>query len=140
MKSNRRGEIHAVIFELVLPSDLQSIVFADISYLSKMIDEQEVLFDLGTTFVIYDVIYDDIEEIWNVRLTGSNKGQDIVTKEYIDYYREHTVFSSPTIKLGEFLIAVGQYEKAREYFESQLNCNYDDEVHILYNLAWIDKC
>jgi len=30
MKLNRRGDIHAAIFELVIPSDLQSITFADI--------------------------------------------------------------------------------------------------------------
>lgn len=51
---------------------------------------------------------------------------------------------SPTIKLGEFLIVIGQYEKARIYCKSLLNCDYDDddndEVHILYSLAWIDRC
>jgi tetratricopeptide (TPR) repeat protein len=140
MKSKRRGEIHAVIFELVIPSDLQSVVFADISYLSKMIGEQEILFDLGTVFVTSDVAYDDNEQIWNIRLTASDKGRNIITKEYIDYYREHTMHLSPTIKLGEFLIVVGQYEKARDYFDSVLKCDYDDEVHILYNLAWIDRC
>lgn len=64
MKSNRRGEIHAVIFELTIPSDLQSITFANISYLSKMVHEEEVLFDLGTTFIITDVVYNENEQIW----------------------------------------------------------------------------
>lgn len=140
MKSKRPGEIHAVVFELVIPSDLESFVFADISSLSKMVDEREVLFDLGTTFVISDVVYEETEQIWNVHLIGSDKGRNIVTKEYIDYYREHTMYLSPTIKLGEFLIVVGQYEKARDYFESLLKCDYGNEVHILYNLAWIDRC
>ena len=105
-----------------------------------MIHEQEVLFDLGTTFTISSVIYDENEEIWNIRLIASDEGRNIITKEYIDYYQRHTMDLSPTIKLGEFLIIVGQYEKAREYFESLLKYKHDDQVHILYNLAWIDKC
>lgn len=139
-KSNRRGELHAVIFDIVLPSDIQSTVFVDISYLSKMVHEEEILFDLGATFTISDVDFDSTEQVWNIRLIASDQGQNIITKEYIDYYREHTVNHSPTIRLGEFLIIIGQYEKAREYFQSLLKCEGDKRVHILYNLAWIDKC
>ncbi|CAF4922174.1 unnamed protein product [Rotaria sp. Silwood1] len=113
--SRRRGEIHAVIFELVIPSDVQSIVFADISYLSKMIDEQEFLFDIGTTFIVSDVTYADVEQTWIIRLIGSDQGRNIVSKEYIEFYREHTKYLSPTIKLGESLAIVGR-------------------------LAWIDQC
>ncbi|CAF3925740.1 unnamed protein product [Rotaria sp. Silwood1] len=113
--SRRRGEIHAVIFELVIPSDVQSIVFADISYLSKMIDEQEFLFDIGTTFIVLDVTYADVEQTWIIRLIGSDQGRNIVSKEYIEFYREHTKYLSPMIKLGEFLAIVGR-------------------------LAWIDQC
>ncbi|CAF5031912.1 unnamed protein product, partial [Rotaria sp. Silwood1] len=113
--SRRRGKIHAVIFELVIPSDVQSIVFADISYLSKMIDEQEFLFDIGTTFIVLDVTYADVEQTWIIRLIGSDQGRNIVSKEYIEFYREHTKYLSPMIKLGEFLAIVGR-------------------------LAWIDQC
>ncbi|CAF1063422.1 unnamed protein product [Didymodactylos carnosus] len=66
--------------------------------------------------------------------------RNIVSKEYIDFYREHTVNLSPAIKLGEFLVIIGQYDKARDYFENLLKTDYKDEVHILYNLAWIDQC
>ena len=59
-------------FELIIPSDVQSIVFADISYLNKMIDEQEVLFDIGTTFIVSDVTYADVEQTWIIRLIGSD--------------------------------------------------------------------
>ncbi|CAF2600238.1 unnamed protein product [Rotaria sp. Silwood2] len=138
--SRRRGEIHAVIFEFVIPSDLQSIVFADISYLSKMIDEEEVLFDIGTTFIVSDVTYDDVEQTWIIRLIGSDKGRNIVSKEYIEFYREHTKNLSPTIKLGEFLTIVGRYDQARDYFDDLLKVDYENEVHILYSLAWIDQC
>ena len=105
-----------------------------------MVHEEEILFDLGTTFTISDVVFDSTAQVWNIRLIASDQGQNIVTKEYIDYYREHTGNHPPTVRLGEFLIIIGQYEKAREYFQSLLKCEGDKQVHILYNLAWIDKC
>ncbi|CAF3830781.1 unnamed protein product [Rotaria sp. Silwood1] len=138
--SRRRGEIHAVIFELVIPSDVQSIVFADISYLSKMIDEQEFLFDIGTTFIVSDVTYADVEQTWIIRLIGSDQGRNIVSKEYIEFYREHTKYLSPTIKLGESLAIVGRYDQARDHFNGLLKVDYENAVHILYSLAWIDQC
>ncbi|CAF1308538.1 unnamed protein product [Didymodactylos carnosus] len=140
MSSKRRGELHAVVFELELPTNLKSFVFADISYMSKMIDEQEILFDIGTTFIVTSVAFDDVEQNWVIRLTGTDKGLDIVTKEYIDFYRKRMVALTPTIKLGEFLIIVGQFEKARAYFNDLLKLHDQDDVYILYNLAWIDKC
>ncbi|CAF1251425.1 unnamed protein product, partial [Didymodactylos carnosus] len=140
MSSKRRGELHAVVFELELPTNLKSFVFADISYMSKMIDEQEILFDIGTTFIVTSVAFDDVEQNWVIRLTGTDKGHDIVTKEYIDFYRKRMVALTPTIKLGEFLIIVGQFEKARAYFNDLLKLHDQDDVYILFNLAWIDKC
>jgi tetratricopeptide (TPR) repeat protein len=140
MPSKRRGELHAVVFELELPASLKSFVFADISYMSKMIDEQEILFDIGTTFIVTSVAFNDVEQNWVIRLTGTDKGHDIVTKEYIDFYRERMNALTPTIKLGEFLIIVGQYEKARVYFNDLLKLHDQDDVYILYKLAWIDKC
>jgi hypothetical protein len=120
MPSKRRGELHAVIFELELPTNLKSVVFTDISYMSKMIDEQEVLFDIGTIFIVTSVTFDNVEQNWVIRLTGTDKGRDIATKDYIDFYRERMSALTPTIKLGEFLIIVGQYEKARVYFNDLL--------------------
>jgi tetratricopeptide (TPR) repeat protein len=89
---------------------------------------------------VTSVAFDDVEQNWVIRLTGTDKGHDIVTKEYINFYRERMIALTPTTKLAEFLIIVGQYEKARAYLNDLLKLHDQDAVYILYHLAWIDKC
>lgn len=115
------------------------MVYADISNMSTIKDEEETLFDIGTTFIVNSVSFHETENNWVIQLVGSDQGRDIVSEKYIDFYRERMSTLSPTVKLAEFLIIVGQYDKARLYLENILKLRDQDEVHIIYDLAWIDK-
>ncbi|CAF1270041.1 unnamed protein product [Didymodactylos carnosus] len=138
IKCKRRGDLHAVIFQIEIPADLKSI-YSDISYASKMKDEEEVLFDLGTTFDIAAVEYDEKEENWIIRLLATDKGHEMI-KHYLNYYKEQIRSTTSSGILGEVLIIIGQYEKARNYFHDLIQLNNQDYANIFYNLAYIHKC
>ncbi|CAF0879609.1 unnamed protein product [Didymodactylos carnosus] len=60
-----------VIFEIEinkLLSEQNNIIYADISSLSYMQDEEEILFDLGTIFRVISVTYSDNRRLWIVSL------------------------------------------------------------------------
>ncbi|CAF3441770.1 unnamed protein product [Rotaria sp. Silwood1] len=63
------------------------VVVADISSESLIPDEKEFLFDLGTTFIITNIYYDDPNYMWNSQMTASNQVAQL-NHEYDSYMRE----------------------------------------------------
>ncbi|CAF1221866.1 unnamed protein product [Didymodactylos carnosus] len=66
---HREDPYQCVMFEVeIQPNVSAEAVFADISALSEIPDESEVLFDLGTLFEITDLHLDTIHEVWHIHL------------------------------------------------------------------------
>ncbi|CAF2537487.1 unnamed protein product [Rotaria sp. Silwood2] len=64
-------------------SKQNNIIYVDISRLSYMQDEKQILFDLGTLFHVTNVAYNDDRRLWYLSLiTIADDDKDIKNKQY----------------------------------------------------------
>ncbi|CAF1102198.1 unnamed protein product [Didymodactylos carnosus] len=108
-----------IIHEIKINLRLKSIVLADISGLSAIDNEAEILIGVGATFKL-----DEIEErkndngtdiYWLIKMHATDEGEHIA-QEYIDYERKESCGNNETIVFGRLLINMGEYRKAIDYF------------------------
>ncbi|CAF1284395.1 unnamed protein product [Rotaria sordida] len=64
----------AVLFEITVDSQLDSVIFADIHTYSRMPEEREVLFSLGAVFIITHVKYNSDINVWKIYLKATDEG------------------------------------------------------------------
>ena len=114
---NRNNLQQCVLFKIDIDLNLSpDIVVADISGESQIPDEMEFLFDLGTTFKITDIFYDDEKCIWNIQMTASNEVAQL-NREYDSYMLERLSETNATILFGRMLAHLGEYSLAVGYFQ-----------------------
>ncbi|CAF1668874.1 unnamed protein product, partial [Didymodactylos carnosus] len=74
------SEMLSVIIEIITVPNVMRTVFADISELSEFKDEQEILFDIGSVFLVSNVEYidgdDNDERYWYIKLLTNDKKTD----------------------------------------------------------------
>ncbi|CAF4148814.1 unnamed protein product, partial [Rotaria sordida] len=76
----------------------RSIIFADVAQYSEHLDEQEVLFDIGSIFTLNSIEFDDKNNCWLISLTTTDKMEEIVDKhvqsklDSLRYVPTHIVF------------------------------------------------
>ncbi|CAF1385785.1 unnamed protein product [Rotaria sordida] len=140
-----------VIFEIKIDTDLDNIIFVDISSYSMIPSEEEVLFDLGTIFKIENVEYRSTINEWIVSLIGT-KENELLINDYIKIKREELkkkrkilqkeflILKRENFIEGEFgslLIDMGLYSKAIRYLENLLikTTSIENKIVIYYWLA-----
>ncbi|CAF2225622.1 unnamed protein product [Rotaria magnacalcarata] len=122
-------EIECVMRELVDVNT--SVVFADIASFSNYIDEEEVLFGLGSTFRIISCNYCQVSSIHIIKLKVSNDG-DTLIKEYIDLNNRDFEKMPVEVRFGRLLTDMGQNEKAIRYFQKLLIENPAIDLPLVY--------
>ncbi|CAF1582683.1 unnamed protein product, partial [Didymodactylos carnosus] len=117
--------------------------FAYIAQLSKVPDEEEVLFDLGAVFKIENVAFDGKK--WVVSMIGDNT-LELLNNDYITnlrkfYLPENDGFANnyPDIVYGYFLLTMGHESRGIDYFENLFkltspSTDYIKSLWIIYML------
>jgi tetratricopeptide (TPR) repeat protein len=127
-----------VLFKIDIDLNLSpDVIVADISGESQIPDENEFLFDLGTTFIITDIFYDEQNYIWNIRMTASNQVAQL-NRQYDSYIRERLSETNATILFGRMLAHLSEYSLAVKYFHRLLRAlpiEHEDRPNIHYQLA-----
>ena len=101
------------MFKIEVDTSLK--ICADIKEQSNIGDEEEVLFDLGSTFRIEDVNYNDETSKWVIKLMAVSDGDEL-KRELYDYHK--IIYTD--IFFGELIYLMGQYERAKRYFRNIL--------------------
>jgi tetratricopeptide (TPR) repeat protein len=118
------------------------IIVADVSEHSTSPDENEFIFDLGTTFIIIDKIYDINHYVWNIKMILSSEMIQL-TKDYSIYIQNRLNDTSPTMMFGHLLSDISsEYHSAMIYFFNLLQTlpvNDEDRPTIYFYLARIHR-
>ncbi|CAF1214017.1 unnamed protein product [Didymodactylos carnosus] len=107
-------EHESVMYEIAL--NVRSLILADISSLSQFIDEQEVLLDIGSIFLVVEVSY---QQIWTIKLKSTKKK----TKLAIEYIKSNRklMTESQSVLIGRYFAEMGEYYKSIRYLHNLLN-------------------
>ncbi|CAF0952618.1 unnamed protein product [Rotaria sordida] len=134
-------ENKSILFEIRLdPTKIKNktIVGAPIENFSRFPEEKEVLFSIGTTFRIENIMYDVKLKIWRVPLTLTDDGLEHV-QQYVNSMRKDLAETNPTRLFGKLLIDMGQYSRAERYYELILNSlpkNHEDFPSLYHGLGY----
>ncbi|CAF3245220.1 unnamed protein product [Rotaria sp. Silwood2] len=115
------------------------INMADISIQSNFPDENEVLFDIGTTFEITSINYDCEHYLWHIEMQPSMEVTQ-QSREYEHYIRQRLTETKSTLLFGILLTDMGEYEQAANYCQhilSQMSDNHEDLANVYYSAARI---
>lgn len=135
MTGTKLTDVVSVLFEIECKiQELgESVIFADISKFSAFPNEAEVLFDLGTAFLLESIRYD--EHMWLVRMNATSEGQ-VITQSYVEQKRREMEPVSVTVVFGALMCEMGEYEKSQKYFEQLLvNPNDEDVAAIEFSIG-----
>lgn len=139
-KSKNRNDTVPVLFEIECDVDLlgTAVVLADVSYLSKMKDEDEIIFDLGATFCIDDIVHPSEHTASStiiIKIHATTEGYEIA-REYINENRINMMTTSVRVIFGKLLMDMGEYDKALRYFQQLVQePDFDDLVWAHINLG-----
>ena len=98
-----------------------SYVFANISLLSSMPNENEVLLSLGIVFRVEKIAYNDVFDRWSVSLIATDPNKNSLLSFMLS--------ESETTNLGQRLYQTGEYEAARDYCELMLRYTNEHLIH-----------
>ncbi|CAF1923440.1 unnamed protein product [Rotaria magnacalcarata] len=136
--SHRGPDTQKVVWIIEADSRSDDIVFASVVHHSQHSHEEEVLFNIGTTLCIHDVIMNEATNMWHIKATTTHNGANVVA-DYMELLRCELNETSEKVVLGTLLIDMGKYETAQHYFEDLINRNSDHKNSDLpayhYNLA-----
>ncbi|CAF3338107.1 unnamed protein product [Rotaria sp. Silwood2] len=104
--------------------------------LKFILPDEEVLFDVGTTFEIVSVKEDEKFNPCLIKLRASNKGSK-VAKEHIELNRKDEEETRVELIFGKLLIDMGQYDQSLKYFQRLLLHNHTqkDDIAKINNLV-----
>ncbi|CAF4084949.1 unnamed protein product [Rotaria sordida] len=115
--------VETVILEIHVDTTKLTTALVDIAEYSDYPEEQEVLFDLGTSFTIDNVTYDENDKIWLVKL--SSVSEEVLMNDIQTLLKECRE-TEMNLLLGELLVRMGYYNKCRKYLENLFNL-YENE-------------
>ncbi|CAF0762527.1 unnamed protein product [Didymodactylos carnosus] len=124
--------LQRVFFEIKVDTRLETRAFADITDMSFFHNEQEVLFTLGSVFRLENVMFDDREALWCVKLTLCNEDDQDMKDMYA--YQKKSVGGgdeqASLLSLGFLLHNMGEYGKAKQYYTRVLFELGDDDINV----------
>ncbi|CAF3609892.1 unnamed protein product [Rotaria socialis] len=122
-RTTKRADITPVIFEIECNlSTAKSIVFGDIWKYSEFAQEEEVLFNLGSTFKIESMENNKALNMTVFKLIATDAGMEFAQK-YIELNRERYEETTPDILFGLLLVQMGKYDQSLNYFKGLLNAS-----------------
>ena len=123
--------LQPVLFEIQVDFNRShNLIVADVSHLSMFPDEKELLFDLGTTFVITEKKYNDDTGVWHIQLISSS-ALDTFDQDYDSYVNHRLSRTNGTLLYGNLLAgALGEHKIAVEYFQRLLRVLPNHEVDL----------
>jgi len=136
---SREDRRQYVLFEIDVDlTKSPDIVVVDVSGQSAMPDENEMIFNLGTTFIITDIRYDDKHYLWHIRMISSSEVAEL-NRRYNEYVIGHLIDLNATLLFGQFLAEIsGDYNETIIYFHRllrRLSADDEDRANIYYYLG-----
>ncbi|CAF3874260.1 unnamed protein product [Rotaria sp. Silwood1] len=115
--SNATENLEPVLFEIVAdPKVATTKPFADISKFSQYPGESEVLFMLGSIFRLDGIDYNNVNQVWIIRMTLCSETEHDLKNVLM--YMKHELGSGETNlrTLGKVLWQMGKLDLAEQYF------------------------
>jgi tetratricopeptide (TPR) repeat protein len=118
---SRDDQRQYILFELDVDLiNSPDVVVTDVSAYSSIPDENEILFNLGTTFFITSINYDDEHHVWYIRIITSSE-LAIINQEYNRYTSERCTETTPAISFGHLRCEIlSDYSGALNYLHRLL--------------------
>ncbi|CAF4323474.1 unnamed protein product [Rotaria sp. Silwood2] len=112
----QRPQYESVLLHITIDLTLTNVKpYANISHLSSMEDENEILLSLGTVFTIDSVeIFND--ELWLINLTLANHNNTHV-KNILNHLRMRSFSVDDGLMFGLCLEAMDETQKAKQYYK-----------------------
>jgi hypothetical protein len=63
----------SILFEITVDSRFKAVIFADIEKYSRKKDEKKILFSLGAVFIIAEIQYDSLMDLWKIQPKATDK-------------------------------------------------------------------
>ncbi|CAF1312256.1 unnamed protein product [Rotaria sordida] len=117
------------IFEIDVDPSVGNLIFANIAEYSQYPQEQEILFDLGCTFKIVDVTYDNSTQQSIVKMIGVNEVEQLFSdfvKKIEETKKTNRYFDG---LINDFVNKIG-YEQGIRLYEHLLRLSTTDEQKI----------
>lgn len=103
----------SVAFKILMNPCLdEDCLCAYISSMSKISDEQEILFDIGSVFRVISVEYVNVSDYWCVNMESSESREYHTAKEYLVRIKRELKCLKEDIACGRLLIEMGMFEQA----------------------------
>ena len=117
MNDEGRENLVEIIYKIEVPPNLNNIVCADISRFSSISNEDEILFDLDSTFELVNVtaVQETKNERYVISLRASDRGGDLARK-YIDESNQEMRDLTEDILFGKLLADMGDSVQSELYF------------------------
>jgi tetratricopeptide (TPR) repeat protein len=130
-----------VLFEIDVDlTKFPDTVVADVSAQSEFPVENEMVFTLGSTFIIKHIVYDSEKYLWFIQMSSSS---DITQsgRTHEKYTRQRLQETSSIVSFGLTLVCIeSDYFQSIDYFHRLLRTlpiNHTDRPVVYYNLARI---
>lgn len=125
------------LFIIDVDMNLESTVCADISALSMMHDECEVLFSLSSVFRLKNVHHNKERDLWEIYLVATDEGRESLN-DYKRMMSETIQETNPYLLFVQLLFNRGLYEKANIYYNSlvKLIPVHDLATHTSLNILY----
>ncbi|CAF0782073.1 unnamed protein product [Rotaria sordida] len=100
--------------------------FAEISHFGSYTDEKEILFMLGSVFKLQNIVYDENEKLWIVKLIlcGENDNE---LKDVLKSMKSDIAECPNLTSLGLLLKKMGKIDRAAKCFQRHLNSLASDD-------------
>lgn len=118
----------SVILEIDVDKNI-SVIAADISSYSKFSQEEEILFDIDSTFEILEVNIDEETQSCIIHMKTSTHGSDLAN-EYLAYNEKELDHLSVEILFGRLMTNMGEFEKSIKYFERLIDRDNIDQINV----------
>jgi tetratricopeptide (TPR) repeat protein len=123
----------SVMFEIDIYNDT-NVIAADISQISEFPEEEEVLFDMNSTFEILEMNVDEEKQLWTIRMRTSAYGSEL-TCEYLRYNERELDRLSVEFLFGRLIADMGEFDKSINYFERLVDKENIDQTNVRINLG-----
>ncbi|CAF1132697.1 unnamed protein product [Adineta ricciae] len=135
---SNRPEIESVLFEITIDVNRSHKPLADISNVSHMSDENEVLLSMGMLFVVQSVKQME-NNVWKIQLTATDESRVKLNDYLKNSYSRLEDCDDPLFELAILLNESYSYGKAEKYLLMLLE-EYTENPGKIYNVLGICNC
>ncbi|CAF3409798.1 unnamed protein product, partial [Rotaria sp. Silwood2] len=127
INGGQQCDVVCVLFEILVDINLQTKPFAPIREWSVNLDENEILFTMGTIFKIESC--DELDGFWHVQLTLSTE-PDQALNTLLKHYEINIGETSSLLIFGELLHKINELDKAERYYHLLIKALPYDHVDV----------